>query len=309
VTTASTHDWLRRVSDYHSGDVEAAEAAAVEGHLAGCEDCRQALAVYRRFYVLASSPLHLDEQQSIVAERPTLRTEISSGLTARDALERHTYPRRGRRLERNRRLIDIAAVLAASLIIVGFLAVLGWRIGGVRGHATLISSGPSSHPSTVPPYSTANVPVTPIATAGPQSYYVSTIVTAQGVSENFVPINQTSHFQVDHYVYVICDVHRIPKGQNHTISIHWFYDNQDLDLPSTLGATYQIVASNQVVYFRLYYPYPGLGMAKIFVDLPSGDSGDQASNPYLAGEIYFAIDPANLGAGTPAATRSASPTV
>ena len=52
------------------------------------------------------------------------------------------------------------------------------------------------------------------------------------------------------------------------------------------------MSSNQVVYFALNYPYPGLGMAKIFFDLPSTDTGDQANDPYLAGQIYFAIDPA-----------------
>ena len=42
-------------------------------------------------------------------------------------------------------------------------------------------------------------------------------------------------------------------------------------------------------------------MAKIFFDLPSNDSGDQANDPYLAGQIYFAIDPA--GAVTDAGER------
>ena len=200
--------------------------------------------------------------------------------------------------------MGIASVLAASLVIVGFLAVLGPRIGGVGGHTSLRSYSPLTRVSTVQPYSTANVPVTPIATPGPQVTYVYNIVTSQGVSTNFVPINQTSHFQANQYVYVVCDVHGIPKGQKHVISIHWFYDGQDLDLPSTFGETYQNVSSSQVVYFRLNYPYPGLGMARIFFDLPSADSGDQANDPYLAGQIYFAVDPG----GTPAATPSASPT-
>jgi hypothetical protein len=58
---ASTHTWLRRVSDYHSGGVSATERAAVEAHLAGCAECRQALATYRRFYTLARSPLQLGD--------------------------------------------------------------------------------------------------------------------------------------------------------------------------------------------------------------------------------------------------------
>jgi hypothetical protein len=58
---ASAHTWLRRVSDYHSGGVSTAERAAVEAHLAGCAECRQALATYRRFYTLARSPLQLGD--------------------------------------------------------------------------------------------------------------------------------------------------------------------------------------------------------------------------------------------------------
>jgi hypothetical protein len=105
---------------------------------------------------------------------------------------------------------------------------------------------------------------------------------------------------------VVCDVHGIPKGQTHTISIHWFYDGQDLGLPARLGSTYQSVNSDQVVYFRLQYPAPGLGMAKIFFDLPSSDSGDQANDPYLAGQIFFAVDAA--GTGTPPGTGTPSRT-
>jgi hypothetical protein len=183
-------------------------------------------------------------------------------------------------------LICIAGCGAAALL--GHNQIAGW----IKGPVTVVH--------TVQAYSTANVPVTPIATPGSQTKYVFNIVTSAGVSTNFVPINETSHFQVGQYVYVVCDVHGIPKGQKHTISIHWFYDGQDLGLQSNLGGTYQTVDSNQVVYFRLNYPYPGLGMAKVFFDLPSTDSGDQANDPYLAGQIYFAVDPA--GAGTPSGT-------
>jgi putative zinc finger protein len=59
MSTATTHAWLRRVSDYHSGGVSVAERAAVEAHLAECGECRLALATYQRLYVLASSPLGL----------------------------------------------------------------------------------------------------------------------------------------------------------------------------------------------------------------------------------------------------------
>ena len=301
MTTRSQHDWLQRVSDYHSGNVDAAEATAVEDHLTSCEDCRQALAIYRRFYDLTSSPIGLDEPSSIASEELTLGSDIPRGLIRGDRLERDRNTRGIRRLEPKSRVMGIASVLAASLVIVGFLALLGPRLGGLAWHTLSQSYPPHVHISTAPPYSTAGVPITPVATSGPQVKYVYDIVTSQGVSTNFVPINESSHFQANQYVYVVCDVHGIPKGQTHTISIHWFYDGQDLGLPSKPGQTYQSVSSNQVVYFLLDYPYPGLGMAKIFFDLPSSDSGDQANDPYLAGQISFAIDPTATGAGTPAA--------
>lgn len=55
--TEAHEGWLRRVSDYHSGGIDADERAQVEAHLATCVECQEALAMYRRFYALARSPL------------------------------------------------------------------------------------------------------------------------------------------------------------------------------------------------------------------------------------------------------------
>ena len=233
---------------------------------------------------------------------------MSSALMGGDALERRPNPRGSRRPERNRRPMGIASVLAASLIIVGFLAVMGPRISGVGGHTTAISypsATSDSHLPTVQPNSTVGVPITPVATPGSQANYVTDIVTAEGVTANFVPIDQTSHFTAGQRVDVIFNVIIIGSGQKHTVSIQWFYDGQHLNLTS---GDSQVVDSDAIVYFGLNYPEAGLGMARIFFDLPSNDNGDQANDPYLAGQISFAIDPATTGAGTPAATRIASPT-
>jgi hypothetical protein len=138
---------------------------------------------------------------------------------------------------------------------------------------------------------------------------LTNVVTASGFG--FAPsVNQTSHFKAGQQVDVICQVRGIAKGQKHTISIHWFYDGTDMELPIQNGKTSEAVTSNQVVYFAMQYPTPGLGMAKIFFDLPSTDNGDQANDAYLAAQISFAIDPATAGTGrvTPAGTASASPT-
>src|SRR5512146_1711738 len=71
------HKWLRRISDYHSGGVSEAERAAVEAHLATCQECQEALAMYRRFYSLLRSPMwlgspgaHFDEE-TLISDAPT----------------------------------------------------------------------------------------------------------------------------------------------------------------------------------------------------------------------------------------------
>jgi hypothetical protein len=169
MTTTTEHEWLRRLSDYHSGGVSAAEAEAVEGHLAGCEECRQALGVYRRFYVLASSPLQLGEPSSVVAEQLSVNHDSSGGFRVGDRLGHYPQPRDRMRLERNRLLLGIASVLAASLVIVGFLAVLGPRIHVREGQATLtpLASATSSGPT--PTVQTTNLlaPGTGYTNAGP----------------------------------------------------------------------------------------------------------------------------------------------
>ncbi len=73
--------WLRRVSDYHSGGIDAAERAQVEAHLATCDECQNALAMYRRFYALARSPLALGAPEADMAERPAVRSFAAISAT------------------------------------------------------------------------------------------------------------------------------------------------------------------------------------------------------------------------------------
>jgi hypothetical protein len=129
------------------------------------------------------------------------------------------------------------------------------------------------------------------------------------VSPDFVPVDETSHFTAGQQVDVVCTVGGFPKGQRNTVSIHWFFDGVDMQLPILNGKTSEDVTSTQVVYFAMQYPTAGVGMAKLFYDLPSTDSGDGPDDPYLAGQITFAIDPAPAGTGiaTPVGTASASP--
>jgi hypothetical protein len=118
--STSQHEWLRRVADYHSGGVSDTEHAAVEAHLATCPECQEALAMYRRFYSLLQSPLrlgppsvHFDEETTIIDSAPPSNA--------------NTQP--PKRSPRPRTLGIVAAVVAATLVVVGFLAVYSSRSG------------------------------------------------------------------------------------------------------------------------------------------------------------------------------------
>ena len=156
MSTAMQHEWLRRVSDYHSGDVDEAELVAVEQHLAHCLECQQALAMYRRFYALAHAPTRLGPPSRAVAER-LARLDSVPAIFADDAEESAQPPQRTRRAQsgrsrpprqnQNRLKVTLAAVLAASLIIAGFLALLGPRIPGRPQHPASTPSVPSTVPT------------------------------------------------------------------------------------------------------------------------------------------------------------------
>jgi hypothetical protein len=201
--------------------------------------------------------------------------------------------RRRRRLASWRVLSGIVSVMLFCVASCGALALFG--------HGWLGSVLPNPiHPfNTAEAYSTAGVPVTPVATLGPQHTYVTHILTSKGVSPDFTPVDLTSHFKAGEPVDVVCTVGGFPKGTKHTVSIHWFFDGVDMHLPILNGKTSEDVTSSQIVYFTLQYPTAGVGMAKLFFDLSSAYPGDEANDPYLAGQILFAIDPATGGTATP----------
>jgi anti-sigma factor RsiW len=122
--TTETHEsWLRRVSDYHSGGIDADERAQVEAHLATCSECQEALAMYQRFYALARSPLALGEPSADLADRRSLP---ENGLLLHWPMRFAAMPdapadTRATRSARMR--AGIAAGLVAALLIVSFVAL------------------------------------------------------------------------------------------------------------------------------------------------------------------------------------------
>lgn len=158
---AATHEWLKRVSEYQSGGVSEAERAAVEAHLATCQQCQEALAMYQRFYSLLRSPLrlgppslHFDEDTGFTdaTTRPVARVNAPQSYSSYDSYPPARPPQRSRR---SRALAGIAAVLAATIVVAGFLAVYASRGG---------------RPATTPtPAPQATMSVTATATGGPSA--------------------------------------------------------------------------------------------------------------------------------------------
>jgi putative zinc finger protein len=139
----SRHDWLNRVSDYHSGGVSEAERAAVEAHLATCQECQEALAMYRRFYSLLRSPLRLGPPSVNFEDQTT----IVNGPTTQPPEFRS--PQRRPRSTRSRVFAGVAAVLAATLVVAGFVAVYASHSQQPAGNGTPTVAPQASVTSTV----------------------------------------------------------------------------------------------------------------------------------------------------------------
>ncbi|HEY7983583.1 MAG TPA: zf-HC2 domain-containing protein, partial [Ktedonobacterales bacterium] len=120
MSATTTHAWLRRVSDYHSGSVSATERAAVEAHLTECAECRLALAAYRRLYTLARSPLRLGDggAGALTEYRPMMLEET---MTTTDTDTRRAPPWR-RPPTRLTALGAIAAVLVIAILAAALFA-------------------------------------------------------------------------------------------------------------------------------------------------------------------------------------------
>lgn len=170
LTTAS-HAWLRRVSDYHSGAGSPAERAAVEAHLATCRECREALAMYRRFYTLAASPLSLGISGTARAmteddsTQPFTSTPASAPALTRP-ISSPTMPpaRRNPRGPRGTLIGAIAAVLVVALLTTAFVALFLPRLRHPLAQPT-----PTVAPTLVPQTTMTPLPtLTPVPTVTPK---------------------------------------------------------------------------------------------------------------------------------------------
>ncbi|HEX3272221.1 MAG TPA: zf-HC2 domain-containing protein [Ktedonobacterales bacterium] len=162
IASTETHEsWLRRVSDYHSGGMDADERARVEAHLATCAECREVLAMYQRFYALTRSPLALGAPRVDLAERPAARAPSPLRI-------RHTPLEQGAPLPwSGRARVGLAAGLVAALLIGSFLAVFSLRQHGPVAQPTPTPLGSltpfpnaTATPEAVAPADWTQVPLT-----------------------------------------------------------------------------------------------------------------------------------------------------
>jgi hypothetical protein len=195
------------------------------------------------------------------------------------------------------------------------LIALGTGIFGLMSHRTTQSPGgqPRATVTTPVPIGISGVPRTPVATYTPQNKLIRAVVTATGADSNHVPLGPTSWFSMTKpngsqsasaVVSVIVYVRGVPKGEHHVVSVHWYIQNVDVGLMPNASVFAQVTADANVL-FTLAYPEPGLGTARIFLDLPGNDTSNPATDPHLAATINFGILPP--AAGTPTAPVSNKP--
>jgi hypothetical protein len=151
--STTRHDWLTRVSDYHSGGVSETERAAVEAHLATCQECQETLAMYRRFYGLLQSPLRLGPPSVTFEDQTTM---VNGPATQPPEFR---LPQRPQRSRRSRVFAGVAAVLAATLVVAGFVAVYASRTPRPAGNGA----------PTVGPQASVTVSSTATPTPAPNS--------------------------------------------------------------------------------------------------------------------------------------------
>jgi hypothetical protein len=207
--------------------------------------------------------------------------------------------------------------IVSGVVSIMLVCIVGCGLAGILEHDQISSvlSGPRKGVSTPVTFDFSKVPATPVATYTPQNKLIKTVVTATGADNNHVPIGPTSHFlmtkpngsqSASAVVSVIVYVRGIPKGEHHTISVHWYIQDADVGLTPNADTMQQIAADSNVL-FTLAYPQPGLGTARIFVDLQDNETSNPTTDPHLAATIYFAIMPPNAGTPTVPASKTPSP--
>ncbi|HZC78138.1 MAG TPA: hypothetical protein VE258_10335, partial [Ktedonobacterales bacterium] len=156
--------------------------------------------------------------------------------------------------------------IMSGVVSIMLVCIVGCGLAGLLEHDQISTflRGPRSSVSTPVTYDWSNVPPKPAATFTPQNKLIKTVVTATGADNNHVPIGPTSWFAMtkpngsqsaNAVVSVIVYVRGVPKGEQHTVSVHWYIQDVDVGLPNATPTT--SISADANVLFTLAYPEPG----------------------------------------------------
>lgn len=188
-------------------------------------------------------------------------------------------------LQTRRRILVTLVILCLALA----LALAGCDSGASGGDTgappatNQAPSGPTATSGSGTGGQTAcQVPATPVATPGSGGRYVTSIVTATGVDASGHPTGVTSHFPPGATVYVVVTVHGVTDGQSHLLSVRWYIGGQDVSLQQHSGSLGKPVPGDGTYAFNATFHSTGVGLVKVYWDLPLGDST-------LADTLYFGV--------------------
>lgn len=138
--------WTAQLSDYLDGDLGPAERAALEAHLEGCEECREALAGLRRVVARAAS---LADTAPTADLWPGIAGALGPATGRSDVLA----------FRPPRRTIPLPQALAAGLLLAVLAGGSAWL---ARGRMS-----PAAPAATAPAPADAGGPLRPTAVAAP----------------------------------------------------------------------------------------------------------------------------------------------
>ncbi len=198
-----------------------------------------------------------------------------------------------RRAPRSATMRRWTPVLAAAAVVIAFVVAVSVNAGLRAGSPSPLQTRPVIN-QTPPAIDLSGVPLTPVATLGPAARPFVQVVTALHRQGNCSPVDPSSYFHVGDMVWVFVTLKHQAPG--HTISVHWYANETDVNPPSP-DKTTLILGDNTSACFALQYPTPGKGSVKVYWDRPANDAGDSPNDPSLRATLNFAVLP--LGYGTP----------
>ncbi len=200
--------------------------------------------------------------------------------------------------------------VTSGVLSVMLVCIASCALAGLLGRNTILGliTGPVSGTPRPVFVSTANVPVTPVATPGAQAALVKNVVTSKSYDPGTgLPVGLTSRFTKDDVVWVTMRVEAISAGDSHTISVRWFIDDLDINLTNGVSKTLG-PGGAQELRFGSKIPQPGNYHVKVYVDRPANDNGNDPKDPALAATIYFAVfEPTPVPSGTPGTPGTGTP--